>query len=79
MLPQFIIHSPPTELDGPIIVAHSKFLEPMMILKIKINEGHIIIQRMLNFSWKISVGHVNCYSKDLMGCLVSFVQHLSNN
>ena len=45
LLPQFIIHSPPTT----IIVGHNKFLEPMMILITKINVGHIIIQPMLKF------------------------------
>ena len=50
LLLQFIMHSPPTTLDSPIIVSHNKFLEPMMILIIIINVSHIIIQPMLEFS-----------------------------
>jgi len=49
MLSQFIIHSPSTAFVSPITMGHNNFLEPMLILTIKVNVGHIIIQPTLNF------------------------------
>ena len=52
-----------TTLSSPIVGGQSTYLEPMLIYIMRFSMGYIIFDPMLNFKWKFSVGHKNCFSR----------------
>ena len=53
-------------------MGHNNFLEPTLILTLRINVGHIIFQPMLTFQEKISVGHSNYFPRKFMWAIIIF-------
>jgi hypothetical protein len=53
-------------LNNSNIVGHIYFLEPTLILIMRINVGHSNSQPMLNFYLSVYVGHIKCIPIKLM-------------
>ena len=57
----------------------NNFPDPMLILIMRIDVGHINIQPTPNFNWKISVGLINSFLRKLMWVIFLFVRLISYN